>query len=257
MRGCRGCSRRSACRPRRLDGFWHAFSGGQRQRIGIACALAVEPECLTADEIVFALDVSGQAQIINLPITLQKRLSLVVFVFHHLHLVRYLAHRVAVMYRGRMVESGLADAARHPTLRRSSPPLRAVTSPGAPRLTLSRAKCQARSGSPPGARSAHVAHARSNAACTKSRTTELPVNIAQPATLLRHGGEFCYARFSASIMPFLRSNPSMSRACMPSTRRGLRSYTNPISCRPHDISPTTSDIPSRAPESKTNGGARR
>jgi len=101
------------------DRYPHEFSGGQRQRIGIARALAVEPDCLIADELVSALDVSVQAQIINLLLELQQRLHLtVIFIAHDLRLIRHLSHRVAVMYLGSIVELGetetLFNAPAHP-----------------------------------------------------------------------------------------------------------------------------------------------
>ena len=128
-------------RQEHMSRFPHEFSGGQRQRIGIARALAVEPQFIICDEAISALDVSIQAQIINLLKELQRNLNLTyLFITHDLSMVKYISDRIAVMYRGKIVElaesSTLYKQPQHPYTKSLLSAI-AIPDPKAERLRVS------------------------------------------------------------------------------------------------------------------------
>ncbi|HEX2102301.1 MAG TPA: dipeptide ABC transporter ATP-binding protein [Solirubrobacteraceae bacterium] len=191
--------------PEHYNRFPHEFSGGQRQRIGVARAIALKPKLVVADEPVSALDVSIQAQIINLLEELQDELNLtIVFIAHDLSVVRHVCDRIAVMYLGKIVELASADALfEHPRHPYTGALLSAVPVPD-PRLAREKQR-QVLGGDVPSPTNPPQA-CRFHTRCPKAR--DGVCNVEEPLLEPKDGGNLAACHFPLTDQEIARRVPT-------------------------------------------------
>ena len=191
--------------PEHYNRFPHEFSGGQRQRIGVARAIALKPKLVVADEPVSALDVSIQAQIINLLEELQDELGLtIIFIAHDLSVVRHVCDRIAVMYLGKIVELADADALfEHPRQPYSGALLSAVPVPD-PRLAREKQR-QVLGGDVPSPTNPPPA-CRFHTRCPKA--VDGHCNVEEPLLEIKEGGNLAACHYPLTDQEIARRVPT-------------------------------------------------
>jgi peptide/nickel transport system ATP-binding protein/oligopeptide transport system ATP-binding protein len=191
--------------PEHYNRFPHEFSGGQRQRIGVARAIALKPKLVVADEPVSALDVSIQAQIINLLEELQSELGLtIIFIAHDLSVVRHVCDRIAVMYLGKIVEMADADALfEHPRHPYTGALLSAVPVPD-PRLARDKQR-QVLGGDVPSPTNPPQA-CRFHTRCPKARDGHC--NVEEPLLEMKEGGNLAACHYPLTDQEIARRVPT-------------------------------------------------